>query len=523
MTAIEVIVALIVGVVGAAAGYFVGYNNRKKTAEAQIGSAEAEATRLVNEAIKTADQKRKEAVLEAKDEAFKLKAEVDAQKAEADKEIKQRRAEISRQENRIDQKENALDRKTEALERKEEDLKKRTAEADARLAEIDALRAKEMERLETLAGLSQEDAREVLLHKVDEELTHEKAVRIAAYETDLKENCDNIARNLIGQAVSRCAADHCSETTVSVVPLPSDEMKGRIIGREGRNIRALETATGVDLIIDDTPEAITLSSFDQTRREVARMTLERLIGDGRIHPARIEETVEKCRHELELQMKREGERAVMELGIHGLHPDLIKLIGRLKYRTSFGQNALTHSMEVAWVAGLLAGEMGVNVTMARRAGLLHDIGKALDHEIEGSHVQIGVDICRKYKEYTQIIHAIEAHHGDVEPKTPLAFIIQAADAISAARPGARRENVESYVKRLENLEEISSSFEGVEQAFAVQAGREVRIMVKPDVISDDQVILLARSIAKKIEDTLDYPGQIKVNVIRESRAVEYAK
>ena len=506
MTAIGVIVALIVAVVGVAAGYFIGYNNRKKTAEAQIGSAEAEATRLVNEAIKTADQKRKEAVLEAKDEAFRLKAEVDAQKAEADKEIKQRRAEISRQENRIDQKETALDRKTEALEKKEEELKKRAAEAEERLAEIDALRAKEMERLETLAGLSQEDAREVLLHKVDEELTHEKAVRVAAYETDLKENCDNIARNLIGQAVSRCAADHCSETTVSVVPLPSDEMKGRIIGREGRNIRALETATGVDLIIDDTPEAITLSSFDQTRREVARMTLERLIGDGRIHPARIEETVEKCRHDLELQMKREGERAVMELGIHGLHPDLIKLIGRLKYRTSFGQNALTHSMEVAWVAGLL-----------------HDIGKALDHEIEGSHVQIGVDICRKYKENTQIIHAIEAHHGDVEPKTPLAFIIQAADAISAARPGARRENVESYVKRLENLEEISSGFEGVEQAFAVQAGREVRILVKPDVISDDQVILLARAIAKKIEDTLDYPGQIKVNVIRESRAVEYAK
>ena len=530
-TIIWIVILIVALAAGIGAGYFIGYNNRKKTAEAQIGSAEAEATRLVNEAIKTAEQKRKEAVLEAKDEAFKLKAEVDAQKAEADKEIKQRRAEISRQENRIDQKETALDRKTEVLEKKEEELKKRAAEAEERLAEIDALRAKEMERLETLAGLSQEDAREVLLHKVDEELTHEKAVRVAAYETDLKENCDNIARNLIGQAVSRCAADHCSETTVSVVPLPSDEMKGRIIGREGRNIRALETATGVDLIIDDTPEAITLSSFDQTRREVARITLKRLIGDGRIHPARIEETVEKCRHELELQMKREGERAVMELGIHGLHPDLIKLIGRLKYRTSFGQNALTHSMEVAWVAGLLAGEMGVNVTMARRAGLLHDIGKALDHdigkaldhEIEGSHVQIGVDICRKYKENTQIIHAIEAHHGDVEPKTPLAFIIQAADAISAARPGARRENVESYVKRLENLEEISSSFEGVEQAFAVQAGREVRIMVKPDVISDDQVILLARSIAKKIEDTLDYPGQIKVNVIRESRAVEYAK
>ncbi len=418
-----------------------GYNNRKKTAEAQIGSAEAEATRLVNEAIKTADQKRKEAILEAKDEAFKLKAEVDAQKAEADKEIKQRRAEISRQENRIDQKETALDRKTEALEKREEELKKKKhdAEADEHLAEVDALRAKEMERLETLAGLSQEDAREVLLHKVDEELTHEKAVRVAAYETDLKENCDGIARNMIGQAISRCAADHCSETTVSVVPLPSDEMKGRIIGREGRNIRALETATGVDLIIDDTPEAITLSSFDQTRREVARMTLERLIGDGRIHPARIEETVEKCRHDLELQMKREGERAVMELGIHGLHPDLIKLIGRLKYRTSFGQNALTHSMEVAWVAGLLAGEMGVNVTLARRAGLLHDIGKALDHEIEGSHVQIGVDICRKYKENTQIIHAIEAHHGDVEPKTPLAFIIQAAtpSALPVRAPAAR--------------------------------------------------------------------------------------
>ena len=502
MSPIILLIVVVVAAVAAGAGYFIGYNNRKKTAEAQIGSAEAEATRLVNEAIKTADQKRKEAVLEAKDEAFRLKAEVDAQKAEADKEIKQRRAEISRQENRIDQKENALDRKTEALEKKEEELKKKHEEADSRLAEVDAIRAKEMERLETLAGLSQEDAREVLLHKVDEELTHEKAVRVAAYETDLKENCDNIARNMIGQAISRCAADHCSETTVSVVPLPSDEMKGRIIGREGRNIRALETATGVDLIIDDTPEAITLSSFDQTRREVARMTLERLIGDGRIHPARIEETVEKC---------------------HGLHPDLIKLIGRLKYRTSFGQNALTHSMEVAWLAGLLAGEMGVNVTLARRAGLLHDIGKALDHEIEGSHVQIGVDICRKYKENTQIIHAIEAHHGDVEPKTPLAFIIQACDAISAARPGARRENVESYVKRLENLEEISSSFEGVEQAFAVQAGREVRIMVKPDVISDDQVILLARQIAKKIEDTLDYPGQIKVNVIRESRAIEYAK
>ena len=501
---------------GCVVGFFLGESHRKKVAEAKIGSAEEEARRLVNDAVKTARQKRKEALVEAKDAALQMKTE-------ADKEIKERRNELSRQERRLDQKEEALDKKVSVMEQKEEDLRKRQELAEAKLNEVEQLRLREMEKLETIAGLSSEDAKQLLLSKLDEQLAHEKAMHIAAYETQTKDEAETMARELISQAIARCAADHSSEATVSVVALPSDEMKGRIIGREGRNIRALETATGVDLIIDDTPEAITLSSFDQTRREVARMTLERLIGDGRIHPARIEETVEKCRHDLELQMKREGERAVMELGIHGLHPDLIKLIGRLKYRTSFGQNALTHSMEVAWLAGLLAGEMGVNVTLARRAGLLHDIGKALDHEIEGSHVQIGVDICRKYKENTQIIHAIEAHHGDVEPKTPLAFIIQACDAISAARPGARRENVESYVKRLENLEEISSSFEGVEQAFAVQAGREVRIMVKPDVISDDQVILLARQIAKKIEDTLDYPGQIKVNVIRESRAIEYAK
>ena len=523
MTAIEVIVALIVGVVGAAAGYFVGYNNRKKTAEAQIGSAEAEATRLVNEAIKTADQKRKEAVLEAKDEAFKLKAEVDAQKAEADKEIKQRRAEISRQENRIDQKENALDRKTEALERKEEDLKKRTAEADARLAEIDALRAKEMERLETLAGLSQEDAREVLLHKVDEELTHEKAVRIAAYETDLKENCDNIARNLIGQAVSRCAADHCSETTVSVVPLPSDEMKGRIIGREGRNIRALETATGVDLIIDDTPEAITVSCFDPVRREIARIALEKLIQDGRIHPTRIEEMVEKAKREVDATIKAEGERAVFETNVHGLHPELIKLLGRMRYRTSYGQNVLNHSIEVSHLAGLIAAEIGADVTQAKRAGLLHDLGKSIDHEVEGSHVQIGVELARKYRENEDIVHAIEAHHNDVEPRTIVACIVQAADAISAARPGARRENLENYIKRLEKLEEVTSSFPGVEKSFAIQAGREVRIMVAPDKVSEDQMVLLARDIAKKIEEELEYPGQIKVNMIRETKVIEYAK
>ena len=371
--------------------------------------------------------------------------------------------------------------------------------------------------------MSQEDARAVLLKQIDDELTHEKAMRVAAYQANMKDECDTIAREVIGQAIARCAADATSEATVSVVPLPSDEMKGRIIGREGRNIRALETATGCDLIIDDTPEAITLSSFDQTRREIARLALERLIADGRIHPARIEETVDKCRRELELQMKREGEKAVMDLGIHSLHPDLVKLIGRLKYRTSYGQNVLAHSLEVAWLAGLMAGELGVNVQQARRAGLLHDIGKALDHEIEGSHVQIGVDICKKYRENPAVIHAIEAHHGDIEPKSTLAFIIMAADAISAARPGARRENMESYIKRLETLESLCNGFDGVDSAYAVQAGREVRILVQPEKIGDDQVILLARSIAKKIEDELDYPGQIKVSVIRESRATEYAK
>ena len=377
--------------------------------------------------------------------------------------------------------------------------------------------------METIAGLTAEDAKQLLLNRLDEQLTHEKAMHIAAFETQTKDECDTMARELISQAVARCAADHSSEATVSVVPLPSDEMKGRIIGREGRNIRALETATGVDLIIDDTPEAITLSSFDPVRREVARMTLEKLISDGRIHPARIEETVEKCRRELELAMKREGEKAVMDVGVHGIHPDMVKLLGRLRYRTSYGQNVLNHSLEVAYLSGILAAELGVNVTQARRAGLLHDIGKALDHEIEGSHISIGVDIAKKYKENPAIIHAIEAHHGDVEAKTPLAFIVMAADAISAARPGARRENLESYIKRLERLEEIASGFEGVERSFAIQAGREVRIMVKPDAINDDALILLAHSISQKIEETLDYPGQIKVNVIRESRAVDYAK
>ena len=513
---VTVMVVIVVAVVVGVAAFFMGSSYRRKTAEAKIGSAEEEAKRLVNDAIKTAEQKRKEAVLEAKDEVFRLRSE-------ADKDIKERRGELSRQERRLDQKEEALEKKTSALEKKEEDLKGRAELVEARLDELEQLKMRQMEKLETIAGLTSEDAKQLLLARLDEELTHEKAMRISAYETNLKDQCDTMAREIIGQAISRCAADHSSEATVSVVPLPSDEMKGRIIGREGRNIRALETATGVDLILDDTPEAITLSSFDQTRREVARMALEKLISDGRIHPARIEEVVDKCRRELEISMKREGERAVMEVGIHGLHPDLVKLLGRLKFRTSFGQYVLNHTMEVAYLSGLMAAEMGVNVTLARRAGLLHDIGKALDHEIEGSHVQIGVDIARKYRENPAVIHAIEAHHGDVEPKTPLAFIVQAADAISAARPGARSENLENYIKRLENLEELSCSFEGVENAFAVQAGREVRIMVKPDAINDDQLVLLARSITKKIEDELDYPGQIKVNVIRESRAVEYAK
>ena len=513
---IAAVIAVVAGVVAAAIAFFAGVSYRRKTAEAKIGSAEEEAKRLINDAMKAAQQKRKEALIEAKDEAFQLKAE-------ADKEIKERRSELSRQERRLDQKEEAMDRKTAVLEQKETDLAKRSELVEARLDEIEQIKARELDKMETIAGLTAEDAKQLLLNRLDEQLTHEKAMHIAAFETQTKDECDTMARELISQAVARCAADHSSEATVSVVPLPSDEMKGRIIGREGRNIRALETATGVDLIIDDTPEAITLSSFDPVRREVARMTLEKLISDGRIHPARIEETVEKCRRELELAMKREGEKAVMDVGVHGIHPDMVKLLGRLRYRTSYGQNVLNHSLEVAYLSGILAAELGVNVTQARRAGLLHDIGKALDHEIEGSHISIGVDIAKKYKENPAIIHAIEAHHGDVEAKTPLAFIVMAADAISAARPGARRENLESYIKRLESLEEIASGFEGVERSFAIQAGREVRIMVKPDAINDDALILLAHSISQKIEETLDYPGQIKVNVIRESRAVDNAK
>lgn len=513
---IAILVAVVVGILAGVVAFNLGAMYRKRTAEQAIGSAEEQARKILNDAIKEQEQMKKAALVEAKDQAYQLKQE-------AEKEVKERRAEVTRQERRLDQKEEAIDRKTEALEKREEEVKQKLALAEARLAEIDQMKERELEKLEAVASLTQEEARKLLLSRLDEELVHDKAVRITSFETQIKDEADDLARNLISQAIARCAADHSSEATVSVVALPSDEMKGRIIGREGRNIRALETATGVDLIIDDTPEAITLSSFDPVRREVARQTLEKLIADGRIHPARIEETVEKCRRDLELVMKREGEKAVLEVGVHSVHPDIVKLLGRLRYRTSYGQNVLNHSLEVAYLSGIMAAELGVNVTQAKRAGLLHDIGKALDHEIEGSHVQIGVDIAKKYKESPAVIHAIEAHHGDVEAKTPLAFIVMAADAISAARPGARRENLESYIKRLENLEEIANSFGGVESSFAIQAGREVRIMVKPDQVNDDQLVLLAREISQKIESELDYPGQIKINVMRESRAIDYAK
>lgn len=511
-----VLIAILAAAVCAVIAFLAGVSHRKREAEAAIGSAEQEAKRIVSDAIKTAEAKKKEAVLEGKDEIHRLRNE-------SERELNDRRKEIQRQERRVTQKEESLDKKLENVENKENAVDNKMRKAEERLKEAEAVKKSQIDMLERISSFTVEQAKDYLLKLLEDELVHEKAIKVMEYEQQTKEESEKLAREVISLAIQRCAADHVSEAAISVVPLPNDEMKGRIIGREGRNIRAIEQLTGVDLIIDDTPEAITLSSFEPVRREVARIALERLIADGRIHPTRIEETIEKARREVDATIKAEGERAVLAAGVNGVHHELVKLLGRLRYRTSYGQNVLNHSLEVSYLSGLLAGEMGVNVTQARRAGLLHDIGKALDHEIEGSHIQIGVEIARKYKENPAIIHAIEAHHGDVEPKTPLAFIVMAADAISAARPGARRENLESYIKRLENLEEISCSFEGVENAFAVQAGREVRIMVKPDAISDDQLILLARSITKKIEEELDYPGQIKVNVIRESRAVEYAK
>ena len=507
------VVALLVG---AAAGLFVGYTYRKKIAEKEIGSAEDEATRIINEAIKGAEAKKREAVVEAREEIYRARAEFD-------KETKERRAEQQKQERRLQQKEESIDRKYESVEQKEEKLAQKLKQTEELQQEVHALKKSQLEVLERISGLTAEEAKNYLVEQVENEARHDAAVKLKEIERQLKEDSDQKAREILSIAIQRCAADHVSEATVSVVPLPNDEMKGRIIGREGRNIRTLETLTGVDLIIDDTPEAITLSSFDPVRREVARLALEKLILDGRIHPARIEETVEKSRREVETVIRQEGERALFETGLHGIHPELLKLLGRMHYRTSYGQNVLNHSIEVAHIAGLLAGELGADVTLAKRAGLLHDIGKAVTHEVEGSHVNIGVDLAKKYRESAEVIHAIHAHHGDVEAQTVEACIGQAADAISAARPGARRENLEAYIKRLEKLEELADSMKGVEKSFAFQAGREIRIVVKPDEVKDDEMILLARELAQKIESELNYPGQIKVNVVRETRAVEYAK
>ena len=513
---IAIIIAAAAAIVAAVIAFLSGVSYRKRKAEATIGSAEAEAKRILNDAYKGAEAKKKEAILEAKDEIHKMRSE-------ADQEIRERRNEVKQQERRIVQKEESLDRKIENMEAKEEALAQKSKVIDERMAEVDQLKKGQLDMLERISGFSIEQAKDYLLKSLDEELTHEKALRIMNHEQKLKDESDKLAAKVISQAIQRCAADHSSEVTISVVDLPNDEMKGRIIGREGRNIRTLETLTGVDLIIDDTPEAITLSSFDPIRREVARLSLEKLIQDGRIHPARIEETVEKAKKEVERTIRQEGENVVLETGVRNLHPDLVNLLGRLHYRTSYGQNVLNHAREVAFLAGLMAAELGEDVSLARRAGLLHDIGKALDHEHEGTHIQLGVDVAKKYKENEAVIHAIHAHHGDVEAKTVIACLVQAADAISAARPGARRENIESYVKRLEKLEEIANSFNGVEKSFAIQAGREIRIMVKPDVISDDQMMLTAREIVKKIESDLEYPGQIKVSLVRENRAVDYAK
>ena len=506
----------IAAVVLCAVFFAAGILYRKKVAEKQIGSAEEEAKRIINEAIKGGENKKREMLLEAKEEIHKSRSEYE-------REVKERRAEVSKQERRLQQKEETLDKKIDLHEKKEDELAKRIAAIDKKQEEVESLKRSQMEVLEKISGLTQEEAKAYILKGVEENVRHETAMKIKEIEAQMKEEADQTAREIIATAIQRCAADHAAETTVSVVPLPNDEMKGRIIGREGRNIRTLETITGVDLIIDDTPEAITVSSFDPVRREVARLALEKLIADGRIHPTRIEDMVEKARREVDHTIKVEGERATFETGVHNLHPELIKLLGRQKYRTSYGQNVLNHSIEVAHIAGLMASELGVDVTLAKRAGLLHDLGKSVDHEMEGSHVQLGVELARKYKENPVVINAIEAHHGDVEPQTVIACLVQAADAISAARPGARRENVENYIRRLEKLEELTNSFPGVEKAYAIQAGREVRVMVKPEEVTEDNMILLAHDLAKKIESELEYPGQIKVNVIRETKAVEYAK
>ena len=516
MSQIMVPIMIIVMIVEAIITWFAARNYERKQYDSKVGSAEEKSREIIDEALKTAETKKREALLEAKEESLKTKNELE-------KETKERRAELQRYEKRVLSKEENVEKKADALEKKEADLVRRENILSKRTAEVEAQYEQGIQELERISGLTSEQAKEYLLKSVEEDVKHDTAKLIKELENKAKEEADKKARDLVVTAIQRCAADHVAETTVSVVQLPNDEMKGRIIGREGRNIRTLETLTGVELIIDDTPEAVVLSGFDPIRREVARIALERLIVDGRIHPARIEEMVEKAQKEVENNMREEGEAACLEVGIHGIHPELVKLLGKMKFRTSYGQNALKHSIEVAQLSGLLASELGVDVRLAKRAGLLHDIGKSVDHDMEGTHVQLGADLCKKYKESATVLNAVESHHGDVEPTSLISCIVQAADTISAARPGARRETLETYTNRLKQLEDITNSFKGVDKSFAIQAGREVRIMVVPEQISDDDMILLARDVSKRIEDELEYPGQIKVNVIRESRVTDYAK